>query len=89
MATACDPPPPLTVTEANFAPSDVGLNTTEIVHFAPTAKLAPHVLVFEYWLAPAPVRVMLVIDSVTAPVLVTVTTCARLDSSSGWFPKLS
>ena len=67
----------MTVSVAVRLPGAVGLNVTEIVQFAPAAKVVPQVVgVCPKSPGLAPVIAMLVIVSVPVPELVKVTVCA-------------
>ena len=62
-----------TLRGADFAPADVGLNITPIVHEDPAGTEVPQVLVCENWFALVPPNEMLVSGSATLAELVTVT----------------
>ena len=62
-------------TVAARGPAIVGSKSTEILQFAPTATLVPHVLVDAKEDAFTPVTPMLVIDKAPCPLLVNVTDC--------------
>jgi hypothetical protein len=72
------------VTAPLYAPLDVGLKETEIVHFAPAETELRQVLVSTKFALAA----MLVIDSATLPLLVSVTLFAALVDPNAMFPKL-
>ena len=74
----------LIVTVPDAAPVTVGVKVTEIVHFFPAATEVPHVFVC----ANGPLVVMLVIESETAPVLVSVTFFVVLVVLTTTFPKV-
>jgi hypothetical protein len=78
IAMVCVPAPSFNVTAADLGPAADGVNVTLIVHVAPIATLVPHVLVCAKLVRFVPVRVMLVIDSATLPVLATVTVRGEL-----------
>ena len=79
-ATFCvpAPPPALTFNVAVLDPIEVGLNTTLIVHVAPTSTDVPQVLICENCNAFAPAIAILVTESDVEPMFVTVTDCAAL-----------
>jgi hypothetical protein len=79
--------PPFTLMLADFAPTDVGLNTTLIVHVAPTATVVPQLFVCENWFALVPLTLMLVMDTVEVPVLVNVTATGVVATFNAWLPK--
>lgn len=71
-ATVCVPAPSFNVIAAVLEPAADGVNVTLIVQVAPIATLVPHMFVCAKLVRFAPVRVMLVIDSATFPVLATI-----------------
>jgi len=79
--TDCGELPALSVMVMNAArvPFVVGLNVTLMVQPAPTAMVAPQLLVCEKSPPFAPVTAMLVLVSEAFPLLVSVTVCAALD----------
>jgi hypothetical protein len=81
------PPPEFTLRVADFAPVDVGWNTTLIVQAFPTATEVPQVFVCENWVGLPPVSVMLVIGTAIDPVFVTVIGCSALAIPTPSFPK--
>src|SRR5450631_3072613 len=80
IATFCDPAPPpaLTFYVAVLDPIEVGLNTTLIVHVAPTSSDVPQVLICENCREFGPEIVILAMGRATVSVFVTVTDCAAL-----------
>ena len=76
------------VSDADRAPSAVGVNVTLTVQFSPAASVPPQVFA-EMAKSPgfAPVRVMLVIVTVAGPVFVSVTVCALLVPATTTLPK--
>ena len=78
-AEVCVPAPSTTLRVADCRPSALGLNSTEMVQFAPAAKVEPQVLALIGNSAEdAPVTEMLEIVSVVVPVLVRVATLGWL-----------
>jgi hypothetical protein len=66
------------VIAADLGPAADGVKLTLIVQDAPTATLAPHVLVSVKFARLVPVTLMLVIASATLPVLTTLISLAAL-----------
>jgi hypothetical protein len=75
------------LTEADFAPTLVGVNTTVKVQFAPAARLAPQPFARMNSAAFGPVSVMLMMLSVVAPLLVSITLVGTLGAPIGRLPK--
>jgi hypothetical protein len=84
--TTCGLPVALSVIESVpfTAPFDSGLNVTEIVHLAPTARDAVQVVV---WANP-PLGRIEVIETEVVPVFVTVTIFGALVVPLSWVPKV-
>jgi len=87
--TACGLPLALSVmlSEAARLPAAEGVNSTAIVQLAPALTELPQVLVWEKSPALVPVKARLVILTLVLPVLVRVTACDELVTSTGWLPK--
>ena len=76
------------LSDADRAPTAVGLNVTLIEQLAPATRLAPHVLVWAKSPGLVPVRLTLVIVSGAVPVLDNVTVCAALVVPTVWLPNV-
>jgi len=73
------------VSVADAAAATVGTKLTWIRQLEETARMGPQVLVWANWSGFVPVRLMLVMLSEAAPlVLVSVTVCAALAVPTGW-----
>jgi hypothetical protein len=90
-ATDLGAAPPLGVTcnVADFAPVDVGLNTTLTVQLLPTATRAGQLLVRANCPGFVPARVIELIGNTTLPVLLIFTLFAALVAVRATLPKLS
>jgi hypothetical protein len=76
-----------TLSVADFAPADVGLNIRLIVHEDTAGTEVPQVLVCENWFALVPPSEMLVSGSATLAELVTVTVWAAVETFVCSLPK--
>lgn len=74
---------------ATRAPAAAGVNVTEMVQVAPTARVAPQVVAVAKALLFEPVRAMLEMVSVAVPGLLSVTTCAELVVLGSWLANVS
>lgn len=77
-ATVCVPAPSFNVTAAVLGPAADGVKVTLMVQAAPTATLVPQVFAWAKLVRFVPVRVMLVMDNATLPVLATLMVRAAL-----------
>jgi len=75
------------LSEAASVPETEGVNHTAIVQLVPAASELPHVLVWAKSLALAPASARLVMLKAALPVLLRVTVCVALLTSTGWVPK--